>query len=92
MASRYQVEHRHITHRGRDFQVSHPVHPMVATESAEAAARLADGDEDLGMVILCIEDGISEPRNIIEMPNTAMLSSWFCRGVIISGAPDVPAS
>lgn len=29
--------------------------------------RLSDGDEDLGMVILCIEDGISEPRNIAEM-------------------------
>jgi len=27
---------------------------------------LADGDEDLGMVILCIEDGISEPRNIAD--------------------------
>ena len=26
--------------------------------------RLADGAEDLGMIILCIEDGISEPRKI----------------------------
>jgi hypothetical protein len=29
--------------------------------------RLADGNEDLGMVILCIEEGISEPRKITEM-------------------------
>lgn len=27
---------------------------------------LAEGDEDLGMVILCIEEGISEPRNIAD--------------------------
>jgi len=27
---------------------------------------LSDGDEDLGMVILCIEEGISKPRHIVE--------------------------
>lgn len=33
----------------------------------EELDRLVDEDEDLGMVILCIEDGISEPRNIAEL-------------------------
>jgi hypothetical protein len=28
--------------------------------------RLANQDEDIGMVILCLEDGISEPRNIAD--------------------------
>ncbi len=28
--------------------------------------KLADGDVDLGMVILCIKDGIGEPRNIAD--------------------------
>ena len=28
---------------------------------------LSNGNEDMGMVILCIEDGVSEPRNIADM-------------------------
>ena len=45
-----------------------PEEEIIENENLQALQdeldRLADGTEDLGMIILCIEDGISEPRKI----------------------------
>ncbi len=52
-------------------KLNNPEDEIIENENLQALHdeldRLANVDEELGMVILCIEDGIGEPRNIAEI-------------------------
>lgn len=53
------------------FTPKTPEEEIIEKENLEAIKneldKLANSDEELGMVILCVEDGISEPRNIAQI-------------------------
>ena len=61
---------KHADETAGAFKPKTPEEEFIENENLQAFKdqldRLSDGDEDLGMVILCIEEGISKPRHIVE--------------------------